>query len=328
MRLGELKRLIDLVINESNQIVLETESLYEGKRFLIKGYSNLIRSLDSLQAQPWLTAEAKIVNELINRAGKKLEYLEVSPEEHSQIKNFVNNINKQLPLFYGILSQMVSEQENTVLNIKIPTREIKELNDFTEFNEELSSILDLIVKYKGLNGDYSFKGIDKGSTWYELLILGGPLVYPTLLGIIDIANRLIELRTKWYESEDVRLSVEAKKKENNSKENIEELIETHIHMLVEIKMEKLVEELLENLDELPNQQGEMRNSIIAGLRKMIALIEKGAEFQPSLNPPDYIKNISDKLYEIDYGQLKKSIEQQNQPEKLEHQPSEDEQDDE
>ena len=329
MRLGVLKNIIDEATDDNIHLKFEVQNLYEGKLFEIRGYKTLISALEILADQPWLDTDTKPLDNLIKEHGNTAAKMQVSPQHHNALSQIDNQVNQKLPIFYGILTELVDEQEEEIVNIKIPEDNIGDLESLSKFNKELQEVFKLIVKHKGLRGDVDFKGFDVGSSWYEILIIGGPLVYSAFMGVIEIADRLIQTRKSWYESEDIRLSVKAKKRELAKKDETPEPptqkeIADHVNGLFEISAEELVAELIDKFPEPPNDPQEMQNSILMGLNKVIALIEKGTEFHPSLNPPEFVKQNGEQRFHVDYERLKKSLEKKEEPAQIEDQSDEDE----
>jgi hypothetical protein len=321
MRLGKLKNILDAAIDQNQQLIFDVENLYDGKRFLVKNYDSLMYALKSLKSQPWVNADKKVIASLAKKYDFfKYDSIEISPDEYSQLSNLISIINKSLPQFYGILTVLVHEQDAQVVNILIPEKSIQDFDALNKFNKDLQDVFDLIVKYKGLNGDIEFQGFDVGTSWYTVLIVGGHLVYLSFLGAINIAEKMIHLRKGWYESEHIKWSVEIVKEQLNPTERQADLsdddINKHVESLVEKALSKEVSELISKLPEINGNENEMHSSICKGVKKIIPLLEKGTEFYPSLNPPEYIKQGSEYGFKIDYRKLKVLLENTEQ-EKLE-----------
>jgi hypothetical protein len=325
MRLGELRNIVDQATSNDNTLVYNTENLYEGKRFRVTSYSELWHALHELSKQEWGKADAAVLKELEKQYGTSASAIEISPEQHNRLNDLVNDINRSLPVFYGIIDTVVDEQDEQIVNVKLPVESIADLSELNKFNKELQEVFNLIVKYKGLNGDIKFNGIDIGTSWYKILIVGCPLVYSAFMGSIDIARELIQLRKEWYESEDIRIEVEIKEK-ITADQITGKQIEAYINEKITKKLEKKVKGLIHELPSEETQQNqEMETSISKGIQKAIKLIEQGTEFHPSLNPPEYIEEDKQGIYHIDYDQVRRLIEekrkQEAQPKQVEHKPS-------
>ncbi len=330
MRLGELKKIIDDA-SVGGKIVFENESLYGGQRFLIKNYSILIKALTHLAEQEWVTTDKSIVKQLNDNINAQSFEAQLSPEEFSRLNQLIDEINSKLPIFFGIISNMVEPQPSEVINVKLPSKTIKDFKDLNKFNEDLQEVLNLVVKFKGLRGDIKLIGFDVGSEWYTILIVGGPLVYGALMSCIKIAEKLINLRKMWYESEDVKLGLEIKRqdlgelKRNSAPTNKppapEEDLKNYIERMFEMTLNKKVSELIETLSEANlNNPTEMQISISKGIKKLVILLEKGTEIHPSLNPPQYIL-VDQKSFSIDYQELRNVFAAANHTAQIPHNPS-------
>ncbi len=331
MRLGVLKKIIDEATDDNIQLIFEVESVFSGHFYHISGYNTLITALEALADQPWLETNAEILEDITKAYGKTATEAQISQEHFGELSQIVNEINQELPVFYGILEVLVDEQDEHIVNIKIPADSISDLDELSKFNKELQEVLKLIVKHKGLGGDIEFKGFDTGSSWYEILITGGPIVYFALMGVIVIAEGMLQVQKLWYENQEIRLSLEAEKrkqaKEGEAPKPVtDDEIKRRVNEMVEIKIEEQVDQLIAELSELPNGPEEMKISITKGLEKLIALIEKGTEIHPSLNPPEFIKQDDEQRFSIDYERLKKLLEKKEKPPQIENQSDKDEDD--
>ena len=331
MRLGVLKKIIDEAKDDNFQLRFEAENVFSGHFYHIREYSTLITALEALADQPWLKTNTEILKDITEEYGKTATEVHISEEHFGELSQIVNEINQTLPVFYGILATLVDKQDEHIVNIKIPADSISDLDDLSQFNKELEEVFKFIVKHKGLGGDIEFKGFDTGSFWYEILITGGPIVYFALMGVIKIAKEMLQLQKAWYKNQEIRLSLEAKKRKQAeegkpSKPVTDDEIKHHVNEMVEIKIEEQVAQLIANLSESPNSSEEMKISITMGLHKLIALIEKGTEIHPSLNPPKFIKQDDEQRFEIDYERLKKILAKKEKPPQIENKSDKDEAD--
>ncbi|MAZ76365.1 MAG: hypothetical protein CMH31_03585 [Micavibrio sp.] len=312
MRLGVLKNILDFSIDENKHITFQEEALYGGQRYLIKDFYALMDSLDNILDMSWAEDNNEVVKRLISEHGKTVNSVEISAEDRNLLHSMLTPINQHMPVFYSILENLVERQDEQIINIKIPSAGLKTLKEVSAFNNQLDDVFDLVIRFKGFQGDVEFVGVDVGTSWYKILLVGAPYIYGAFLGTLNIAHELIDLREKWYKSEDLRMDVEIKKEELNDKKAkvtvTDKDIREHVQKKVKKKMELEVDALIENVPVDFDNEPEMKISICKGIEKIIPLLEAGTEFQPSLNPPKYIDNVSDDGYEIDYDGLRKFIE--------------------
>jgi len=63
-------------------------------------------------------------------------------EQFNQLKSYVSELNRKLPLFYSILETMTKDQEEQIINIKIPETKISSLKELSEFNNRISKVFE------------------------------------------------------------------------------------------------------------------------------------------------------------------------------------------
>lgn len=309
MRLGELRNILDLVAYEDDTIKYDVENRYDGKRFFVKNFSNLIEALTQLSKQSWVKDDTSIVKELNKEYGGDSKTIEISPEQHNSLSTLINSLNTRLPVFYGLINTIVDEQDEQIVNIKLPVKNIKDLDSLNEFNKELQEVFKLVVKHHGFGGDIKFEGLDVGTSWYKILIVGHLFVYPAFIESINIAHELISLRKEWYESENTRIDVEIKEQKLATDITDADIV-AYVDEKIDKKLEKKVESLLKETLDKEETKEETISSIKKGIKKAISLIEKGTEFHVSLNPPKYVLE-NNGGYSIDYKQMRRLIEETN-----------------
>ena len=311
MRANELKIIIDRAIDESKMLVFSPEGLYGGNRFSLEGCGDFIAALEQLIKQPWIVGVDKRAQQLIDRYNKRqsIRDIEISPEEHDVFYNLVQIINQHMHVFYGTLESVTQEQEQDFVNIKIPQEYTQSIEDLSQFNKGLQEILKLIVSHKGFRGDVSFVGFDSGTKWYVIKI-SLPIALFGFMVSVQIAHEMIATRKTWFESERARIAYEmTKRKAESSKgEKKPPTPQEYVDEAVEIQKEEKIDELIERVkDEISNNEPEMRNSLSAGIDKLVDLMEKGTEFHPSLNPPEFIEQDERGVFQLDYERLQKFL---------------------
>ena len=311
MRANELKSIIDRAVNEHRMLVFSPEPLYGGKRFSLASCADFIAALNQLIKQPWVDEVDTRVQLLIDRYNKQQDIrdIEISPEEFTALNDLVNLINLSMSVFYGTLESVTQEQEQDFVNIKIPQECTENIEDLSQFNKELQDILKLIVSYKGLQGDVRFVGFDSGTEWYVIAIQVHVALYGFMF-CVKIAHEIIAMRKTWYESENERLSYKAMKRRDESSKGEKKFptFEEHVDDLVRIKKEERIDELTKQMKgETSNNPQEMKTSLSAGLDRLIAMMEKGTEFHPSLNPPKFIEQDERGVFQLNYERLQKYL---------------------
>ena len=217
MRLGELKKILDKATDDNWILVFDVEDLYGGQRFKIKGFSDLITALNQLIKLSWVEKfddeeknNFKFIESYYNTY-RQYQTLETSPEQKNILNTIINNINTQLPLFCSILDSLVEEQDEQIINIKLPLDVTKDFAALNKFNKKLEDVFHVLIKHKGLGGDIKFKGFDIGSAWYQISITDGMTVYLAFMGILSLAHKVIKMRKEWYESENIKHHIQTQK---------------------------------------------------------------------------------------------------------------------
>lgn len=295
MRLGELKSTLDLVLSNDNRILLHGIPLYGHKAYRIENYSSLVRVLKVLDRQKWNTFDSKIFSQtLIPKYGEIAEGVTVTATEYHSLAGYVNNLNSKIQLYYSILETLVTEQEEQLINIRLP-----EKDNFTF--EELSQInnrLDVLFSTISIDGGYEFRGFDVGEeSWYKVLLLG-TVTYRSFMVALKIAQDFYKTDQEYYASGLAKLSYEIA---IGKKESDEEKIKLYCETVTQRQIEMAIER---HLDELPIATTN-KDAVQEKLQKVISLIteelDRGLEFHLSLNPPKYALEDQSKItinYEI------------------------------
>ena len=300
MRLGELKNKLDYVIDEeTHRIVLDVESLYGNQAYQIKNFISLSDALTALGAQEWNNFDSQAFEEIKSKYDMK-DVVTISSQEYNLLKRYIDNINTKLPLFYSILEMMVNKQNEQIINIKLPEKEDFSLNNLSEINTRL----DKLFKEINIDGTYTFKGFDIGTSWYEILIVG-TLTYKFLISALKIAQEFFKAEKLFYESGEARMNYKAallqlkKQEEKIDDKQVKEYAKSVIKVRIEQKIEEIVKELPRN--------GQTEQEAISKMTKAVTAIEtelnNGLEFHLSLNPPKYAEEDSGNI-SINYNMLR------------------------
>ena len=165
MRLGEKKNIFASVLNDNQQIEIESEAIYGGQAYKISNFNNLMKALEILAEQIWNSTDYGPIEGLASDYSFDAHSVEMKKEDFDKITAYISAINPQVPIFFGVLDSIVDPQEEQVINIKLPTK-INSIKALQTFNGRLENIF----KRFNLKGEFQFLGFDRGTHWYEILI--------------------------------------------------------------------------------------------------------------------------------------------------------------
>lgn len=318
MRLGELKKILDEVVNDNNKIVIESKQLYGGQLFSVSDYQSLIAALLAIKTQSWIDFSTEIVDKLAAKYPSKQQEIHLDPNDHTLLTQCVNSINAKLPIFYGILDTMVKKQNEQIINIKLPAKEDFSLEELSDVNKRLSKIFSSI----NVDGSIQFSGFDIGSSWYEILIIGG-FTYKAFISALQLAQEYFKMKQEYFKSkvEETHYKASLKEGEKETEKGKAE----YINRVIKIELETKISEAVQNL-ELDTEKSnihEVENKIRLTVPLISEEIEKGLEFHLSLNPPEYVEE-NEGYVSVDYEELKRLREEENSVKQIEDQTSEEE----
>jgi hypothetical protein len=192
---------------------------------------------------------------------------------------------------------MVEKQEEQVINIKLPEK-IKNITDLDIFNKELITLF----KKFNLQGEFQFKGFDKGTSWYEILITGTAL-YKYFLACLAVAYSIVLLKKTYFESEQAKLNyltcLDSGKKPNEVDQK--KYSEKYIEVSLEEQIKKIISEVKERNGK---EEPELLSNLVLATKDLVKQLGDGVEFHLSLNPPEYADEKSGYL-SIDYSKMPK-----------------------
>lgn len=316
MRLGELKNILDRVLSEDNKIVLEAIQKFGGQAYEIENYADVVNALLELKTQDWNNTASGPFDEIVTKYGDSSKSQLLTNPEYNSLVQYVSAINTKLPLFYSIVENMVDIQNEQIINIKLPDK-----NDFSL--EELSAINDRLDKmFKGISidGGYTFKGFDIGTSWYEILLIGG-ITYKFFIAALKIAKEYFQAEKAYYESGEAKIHYEAAKADADAKKKLTDAeIQKYAKKVINSKIDMAIEQ---TIDDLPTkgEKGENANKLKITVTAITNELNHGLEFHLSLNPPKYVDEENDRIL-IDYDEIRKIEAEKNKPKQIEK-PNED-----
>lgn len=294
MRLGEIKQILDKVLNEDKNIILINEPLNGGYTYRIAKYGSIIESLEILSKLAWNQLDYTPIQVIRDNYHIDQQEVQITQDEFNQLNSYISSLNEKIPLFMSILDTMVEKQDEQIINIKL-TNKINKLDDLTKINTRLDDIL----KRYNADGQFEFKGFDKGTNWYVILATG-VLSYRFLIAGLDIAQKYFDTRKSYFESEKAKLDLKAAlDKEEITDEDLKGYKERRLSSLIKGEVESAIEKIGVGT----NSKNELTLKIIQATTKLIKeLDEEGTEFHLSLNPPEYAEEYMGSLT-IDYSKM-------------------------
>lgn len=294
MRLGEIRNILQEVLTEDNKISIEHEPIFGGQAQIVKNYGQLISALDILAGLSWNESDYSPIELIKKEYGTEVLEAQLSQEKFSQLNSYATALNPKLPLYISILETMVDDQNEHTINIKL-SGSIRNLDSLTATNTRLGKILDLY----NADGQFEFKGFDKGTDWY-VVFATGVLSYRFFIAGLDIAQKYFETRKSYFESENAKLDLQAALDK-------EDVTETDIDSYKKRKMEMLIKDEVKKAIDIigagTNNKNELTSKIIKATEKLVKeLDEEGTEFHLSLNPPEYANEYMGSLV-IDYSKM-------------------------
>lgn len=298
MRVGEIKNIIKRVIDENYTIQISNEPLYGGQAYQINNYLELVEALEILSEQKWNTADFSPISQALlnyDRAGKVVV---IPTAEFEQLTTYINAINPQLPLYYLTLDSLTEEQDEKTINIKLP-QNISSFEDLNNLNKKLEDTLKLF----NVDGQFEFKGFDKGTDWY-VVATAGVVTYHVILACLKVTQEYFKARKTYFESEEARISYEASlDKDAGGKSH--EAFDTYKERWLKIFIETEIKKAIEAIELNGHTREELQTKLVKATTKLVEQLGEGTEFHLSLNPPPYAAEEGGEL-KIDYKKIKES----------------------
>jgi hypothetical protein len=296
MRLWEIKQHIDQILTEEKTLHIDYESIYWNQAYIIHNYRLIIKVLEILSEQKRNDINQDWIQSIFNEFGIESDSLQISAIQFNELNNYVSQLNKKIPLYYSILDTMVDQQDEQLINIKLPIVKIQQLIDLSSINKRLDSIL----KSFNIDWEYEFKWVDKWTTRYEVLIVWG-MTYKIFVACLDIAYKILEIRKQYWESETAILDYKAALKDND--EYNEKGLESYKEIRLKLELESSIKNITW-LNQVKNWKSEVevQNQLIKSTTALIKEMGEWTEFHLSLNPPEYAKELWWSLV-IDYKKI-------------------------
>ncbi len=293
MRIIEIKAIIKKITNQSNQIEVFNEPLYNGSAYKIENLKDYIDFLNIISDFNFSGIKKEELSEVLFFKNIPKDKT-LGTNDFNTLVSFTNRMNGTMPVFSSIIETLAKDQNQYLINIKLPEK-ISSLSEVSQFNTKL---IEIFKKFDYGTEEINFilTGVDAGSKWYEILLNNN--LFDQIAFALDTASRYLG----WWEV--FKISKEFAL--NNITFNKNKKEDTKITYEDSLKDEWLNEYVSNNLKKIKNKNGrtdhEIIGKIILGAKDLIELVEEGAELKLSYNPPEYIKEDKN-FFEIDYTRL-------------------------
>lgn len=300
MRVGEIKSIVKKVLGDNNAINIISDEAYGGQARLVKNYSYLIETLDILSNQKWNDSGYEQVALLKSNHPIQGKEMLLTSDEFTILNEYVNALNSKMPLFYSILESFADDQDEFVINIKLPEK-IDSLAELSEISKKIEETLKLF----NVSGEFKFIGFDIGTEWLVVLA-NGLFSYSAIISGLKIAQEYFKARENYFDSEKAKISYEISLGKKDSKESANDY-EEYKKIWLEKFIEKEVEKAVQKIGLNGHTVQELNSKLVKATTKLIKELGTGVEFHLSLNPPSYVTEEDGEL-KIDYKKISASNE--------------------
>lgn len=294
MRLGEMKQKIDAVLTTGNILSIKNTPLYGEQAQEVTNYGNLISALEILVKLDWNDIKAEELSLITSQI--ELSNSAILPlDTFNSLSSIVGRVNTKLPLYYSILESMVNDQDENIINVKLP-KGINTFDELNEFNNKLSKIFKLFQ----FDGEFKFQGFDKGTDWYEVLITG-TLFHAYFISCLQVAQSYYRTKTEFYNSAKAEIDYLAAKA-SNSDLSKDQYKDNWLSAFIESEVKRIHSEIQ---DTNGKTEAEANTTLVKATIKLVEALGDGAEFHLSLNPPQYALEKAGQLI-IDYKKIRQT----------------------
>ena len=317
MRLGEIKKIIEKVLDEDGKMTIQHEPIYGGQAHLVNNFADIMFATDVIHDKVWNELDHAPIKVILD----KYDYVKearIEVAEFNQLNSYVASLNVKLLLYYSILETMTEDQEEKIINIKLPDDSVGSLENLAELNRRLNKIL----KEFNIDGEAEFKGFDKGTDWYMVYFIGISS-YQYFIACLRIAQEYFKTEKEYYGSRKAKSDYRASLKRDDDFSDDE--LKKYTKKRLELFIEEKVSEAIDTIDERNGKtKPEMNTQLVIATKDLVKELGTGVEFHLSLNPPAYAEETAEGL-RIDYSKIKKLKAEESKPKQLKN-PKEKEED--
>lgn len=309
MRLREVKKRIEEISVDGKISVSLKQSL--GNFYLISNSSKLFSLLQFLSEQKWNTADLTYVQSIVeSKNALDNEEIMLDNNQYNQLNAYVNKLNEELPIFYGLVDSLSDDQNEFDINIKLSDK-IKTVDDIKVLMEKIEKL----EKFIDLDGKkLEFAGFDNGSSWVVFTASCGA-VYGFIMACTKLAQEIFKMQEQYYKKKEARIHYRLTLKENEKESDagLKKYCERYCE-------EYLEQESKEIADEIGTYNGAPKNEIEEKAKNatkcLVEIIGNGNEVHVSLNGNQVIGETKSGNVQMDYKDLKQLIDEKEETKQL------------
>ncbi len=207
-------------------------------------------------------------------------------EEARNLDSYLKEFRAKLRDLASVIRPFVPIENESSFNFKFP--EVQNFDDLSKYSKEIHIALSQILHDEEIGGQTTISSVTNGSIWVNIFV-GTPAALTLIASLAWSATVIFKKR---QEGRFLQEQVRAYKLKNDSLQQLVNAQKEELDLLVIAESEQILTKHFKNH---PNETLErIRNSV-----KMVAdLIERGAEFKPSLIAPEEVGNLFPNTKEI------------------------------
>lgn len=294
MRLRDYQDLINRAIPIIEKFTISQQSIsgYPGT-YQVSNVQNFLRIIEELnQAHLFIDEISKII-QTPNLNNSIENTITINNQSKTSLSTLRTNLLSSAKLLQKTLKEVLSEEDENVLNIKLPEK-YSSISDYIRFFEEIK---DICSPFKYVNEEVTITNFDVGTEW-----IGLKLAESGIKLFISIADKSATLFNKILESKKIIAEIDKLKTENTGQklkalETTIDIINKNSDQELEEFKTILIEEAIKEskfvLDKNLNDN-EFKNLLRIAIYKMGNLLLQGMEIVPAINAKPEVKQLSQK----------------------------------
>lgn len=298
MRLREVKRKIE-ELGSNGEISISLKQQL-GSFYIIADSSKLFHLLLFLSRQEWNNLDFSGIQEIIdNTEALKNAEVMLDSNQYNKLVGYVNEVNRRLPIFFGMVSALSKEQGEFDINIKL-SEKIQTVDDLDGLVSEIKGLEKFVI----LDGKkLDFVGFDVGS-WWIALSAGCGAVYGFVMACVKLAQEVLKTQEQYHKTKEAKIHYRMTLKEESK--YTEEGLKKYCREYCKKYLDEGAAEIASKLgDYNGSSESEIREKAKNAAEKLVNIIGNGNEVHISLNSSSAVKETADGKISVNYEELRK-----------------------